>query len=102
NEANFCARCGKQLKQLEESESSIKYAGIWRRVFALIFDAIIWVLFAGTLLFLPPMPEGYYPLMGAFLAWMYSALLDSSSWQGTIGKKIMGIAICDVNGNRIS
>lgn len=34
--------------------------------------------------------------------WLYQAFLESSSWQGTIGKKVLGLRVTDMNGNRIS
>ena len=34
--------------------------------------------------------------------WLYYAFLESSSWQGTIGKKVVGLRVTDMNGNRIS
>ena len=33
--------------------------------------------------------------------WLYSALLESSSWQGTVGKKVLGLRVTDEYGNRI-
>jgi uncharacterized RDD family membrane protein YckC len=33
--------------------------------------------------------------------WLYFALLESSSWQGTVGKKILGIRVADEDGHRI-
>jgi uncharacterized RDD family membrane protein YckC len=34
--------------------------------------------------------------------WLYEALLTSSSWQATVGKKILGLKVTDEVGNRIS
>jgi uncharacterized RDD family membrane protein YckC len=36
------------------------------------------------------------------VTWLYSSLLESSSWQGTVGKKLIGLRVTDMNGNRIS
>jgi uncharacterized RDD family membrane protein YckC len=33
---------------------------------------------------------------------VYYSLLESSSWQGTLGKKLLGMRVTDLNGNRIS
>lgn len=42
-------------------------------------------------------------LSGAFLIeWIYEAVLTSSSWQATIGKRILGLKVVDGEGNRIS
>jgi uncharacterized RDD family membrane protein YckC len=34
--------------------------------------------------------------------WLYFAILESSAWQGTVGKKVLGLRVTDLNGNRIS
>ena len=39
-------------------------------------------------------------LIGVWI--MYSIIMDSSSMQGTLGKQLMNIIVCDENGNRIS
>lgn len=33
--------------------------------------------------------------------WLYFSLGESSSWQGTVGKKVLGLRVTDINGNRI-
>jgi uncharacterized RDD family membrane protein YckC len=35
-------------------------------------------------------------------AWVYAAGLESSRWQGTIGKQCMGLVVTDVSGERLS
>jgi uncharacterized RDD family membrane protein YckC len=34
--------------------------------------------------------------------WLYEALLTSSEWQGTVGKKLLSLKVTDEAGNRIS
>lgn len=34
-------------------------------------------------------------------AWLYKALLESSAWQATLGKKLFSIKVTDLDGNRI-
>jgi uncharacterized RDD family membrane protein YckC len=34
--------------------------------------------------------------------WLYHALMESSSWQGTVGKRVLGIRVTDLGGNRIN
>ncbi len=36
------------------------------------------------------------------IGWLYEAILTSSSWQATVGKKILGLKVTDEMGNRIS
>jgi uncharacterized RDD family membrane protein YckC len=34
--------------------------------------------------------------------WLYFALFESSSWQGTLGKKFIGLSVADLHGNRVT
>lgn len=45
---------------------------------------------------------GFIMILSILITWAYFALMESSSWQGTVGKKVMGIQVTDVNGARIS
>jgi uncharacterized RDD family membrane protein YckC len=36
------------------------------------------------------------------LSWIYYASMESSSWQATLGKKILGLRVTDLAGNRIT
>jgi uncharacterized RDD family membrane protein YckC len=36
------------------------------------------------------------------LNWLYFSLLESSSWQATLGKKALGLEVTDLAGRRIS
>jgi uncharacterized RDD family membrane protein YckC len=40
-------------------------------------------------------------LISLVAGWLYFTLLESSSWQGTVGKKVIGIRVTDEYGNRI-
>ena len=104
----------------------IAYAGFWLRFVAFIIDTIV-LYFVGTIITLPflasmgirgimrghvPMSaEEWMPFLGAFirlalirtvLNWLYYALLESSSWQATLGKKALGLEVTDLEGRRIS
>ncbi len=41
-------------------------------------------------------------LVSIVATWLYSSLLESSSWQGTVGKKLIGLRVTDLDGRRIS
>ncbi|MEN1966606.1 RDD family protein [Lentibacillus sp. N15] len=88
--------------QEEDEQSDIIYASFWKRVAATIIDCIIWIAFIIVIVLYLPIDDRAYGLIGFFLAWMYYALLDSSTWQGTIGKKAMNIIVCNKYGDRIS
>ena len=104
------------------------YGGFWIRLLAHIIDHIILGAVAAPLFFvtvLPsiiriaqqadrdqePSPEMIITIISsafvyialAFVGqWLYEALLTSSSWQATIGKRILHLKVVDEAGNRIS
>jgi uncharacterized RDD family membrane protein YckC len=42
-------------------------------------------------------------ILGGILAvWLYYAYCESSEWQATPGKKVLNLAVTDLNGNRLS
>lgn len=45
---------------------------------------------------------GFIMIISVLLTWAYFAIMESSSWQGTVGKRIMGIQVADLNGARIT
>ena len=90
----------------------MKYAGFWIRFCSSIIDALISlaVLFpfiaitgfvwatdyndpaAGVIVFFASWVGG----------WLYHALFESGTWQATPGKRLMGLRVTDLAGNRIS
>ena len=84
-----------------------RYAGFWRRFaayaidYALIFlaSAAIAVVAALTGFLQEDTPQlSAIVLVGYFL---YCALLESSSWQATIGKRVLGLKVTNRRGERI-
>ena len=94
------------------------YAGFWWRFLAYLIDAVISAcvffplgLILGVVIVAsgeeptsPPMIAARVGLNGVSLlvTWLYYALCESSSWQGTVGKKVLGLRVTDLNGNRIN
>lgn len=104
------------------------YGGFWIRFLAHLVDHIILGVVAAPLFFITvlpsiiriaqqadrdqePSPEMIITIISsvfvyialAFVGqWLYEALLTSSLWQGTIGKKILRLKVVDEAGNRIS
>jgi uncharacterized RDD family membrane protein YckC len=106
------------------------YAGFWLRFLAYIIDAMILSVFAFPILIgagmamgvgtaitsLPrnrdPFETGFPPVFIGFFSmivlvailgtWLYHALLESSEWQATAGKKILGLEVTDLAGARVS
>ncbi len=92
------------------------YAGFWRRFLAGLIDAVILLipmfiiatimgvaLFAGLGASGAPeaMPVSFLiPLL--LMSWGYKAILESSSWQATIGKKALGLKVTTLGGEKVS
>ena len=109
-----------------------RYAGFWKRLVAYIIDSIIISVASGILLIpflavvglgifsmhdsnlsydtdtavglIIAMIAGYLVLVAgiAIVGWLYFALMESSSPQGTLGKMALGVKVTDMAGNRIS
>jgi uncharacterized RDD family membrane protein YckC len=97
------------------------YAGFWRRAVAYFLDAILlgftvvvlilgplmqhaglstdnpWVLFTGA-----NRQVFAVNLLVQMACWPYWALMESSPWRATLGKRIMKLEVTDVAGRRLS
>ena len=100
------------------------YAGFWNRVAAAIVDGIItmvvslvilgpvfvFILFSGAgrlgdpdeMQTLFPVIQVVNNLVSLVGGWLYYALMESSRFQGTLGKMAVQIKVTDLEGNRIS
>lgn len=99
----------------------ISYAGFWKRGAAAFIDLIVLVI-AGTLLScvfgalifaimsmggadaaeIEAIGNVFNFIVGPGMNWIYFALFESSTNQATPGKIALGIAVADLDGNRIS
>lgn len=122
--AAFCPACGQPIGSAATTAAGARfaYAGFWLRFVAYIIDAIIVGFVLGITVFLPLVGSSLRTLSGSFLdmmrqlrpqietarlisflaAWLYYALLESSAWQATLGKKALGLEVVDLNGRRVS
>jgi uncharacterized RDD family membrane protein YckC len=109
--------------------SRVECAGFWLRFLAFLIDNVVmgigFVLILIPLIFLTGLggllsqihPDeeindaGIFALVGfIFLAataslvftWLYHALMESSEWQATVGKKALGLVVTDLAGQRVS
>lgn len=93
----------------------VKYAGFWKRLLAFVVDlGVISLIFFALAIILPILlgpwlgvPGGSVILASGavvwlVITWLYWALMESSSKQGTFGKDMLGIVVTDAEGNRIS
>jgi uncharacterized RDD family membrane protein YckC len=96
------------------------YAGFWLRAVAIIIDSVLYSIVAlivsGVFIFLMIDSDFISPadetmIVGTavfielffYLGWfLYFAILESSEWQASIGKKIVGLTVTDIRGNRLS
>ncbi len=106
-----------------------QYAGFWLRVPAAIIDLIILaiplalavsylsVAMGSWRAFLSLHPgQSPQEIVAAFgrpylfvilcffvvTGWLYFALFESSAWQGTLGKKFIGLSVVDLRGDRVT
>jgi uncharacterized RDD family membrane protein YckC len=104
------------------ASSQVLYAGFWLRFVAIIIDLAVLGIALGipmAIIFgamgLSMMGRSPDEMMGAGFGvialfelisfvgqWLYFASMESSSWQGTLGKKALGLMVTDMNGQRIS
>ena len=107
----------------------VEYAGFWLRFLAYLIDSVVMTL--GVVLVLIPLifltglgallsrfhpgeelgDAGILFLIGLFLlavtvslavTWLYHALMESSEWQATVGKRALGLVVTDMAGQRIT
>jgi uncharacterized RDD family membrane protein YckC len=109
----------------------VAYAGFWLRFVAVIIDSIVLWIVGAVITFPimgamglrslmrggfgpygggPATPADMLPIMSMIfrlilislvLKWLYYALLESSAWQATLGKKALGLEVTDLEGHRI-
>ena len=107
----------------------VEYAGFWLRFLAFLIDNAVmgigFVLILIPLIFLTGLggfiseihPDedmndvGIFMLIGLLflaatvsllLTWLYHALMESSEWQATLGKRVLGLVVTDMAGRRVS
>lgn len=117
---DFCHNCGKQIEETEltcpqcgvrkKNETIINkqkifaYSGFWRRFAAFIVDSILIKMANFILIYI--IGGGHFDLPSQIatlaLIFLYFAGMESSSYQGTLGKVVLGIKVTDMDGNRIS
>lgn len=104
------------------------YGGFWIRLLAHLIDHVILGAVAAPLFFImvlpaalrvaheaersnEPSPDLIFAILSSVFLyvalalagqWLYEALLTSSSWQATIGKRVLRLKVVDEAGNRIS
>lgn len=84
---------GLQSRNPPTAASGFLLAGFWRRVAAFLIDLLLLV----PLSLLVQMEM--LPILGGVITWwLYFSLFESSPWQATLGKRLVGLKVTDVNG----
>lgn len=97
---------------------SVRYAGFWVRFLAALIDGVIISIVTAPIfivifisnIFSERSGNDVIPVFIAIVGnivyyalwWIYYAVMESSSKQGTLGKMFVGLKVTDLNGNRIS
>ena len=92
------------------AEKNVRYAGFWRRFIAVHIDLFVFFtlqicLYAGLSAIDETLIDtltGIMQLSYLVIYWLYFAGMESSGYQGTLGKVLVGIIVTDTDGNRIS
>lgn len=123
------AAIARPMNPLAAAAPRVDYGGFWLRFLAYLIDSAVIVLgicvVAIPLIFLTGLgaflseihPEedltdnGVWVILAAIflfataslvLTWLYHALMESSEWQATVGKKVLGLVVTDTEGRRVS
>lgn len=81
-------------------EEPVVYAGFWPRLGAAFIDGIVISIPQAILTY--QMSEQSASLTSIVVAWLYYSLMESGSWQATLGKKALNIIVTDESGGKIS
>jgi uncharacterized RDD family membrane protein YckC len=106
-----------QTSSNESSPTTLNYAGFWIRVVAALIDFVPYVVVMGVLAVpyflvvaafedsdsaVPTLLMVVLCLAFAVFCALWEAFFTSSVWQGTPGKKILGLKVTNLDGERIS
>jgi uncharacterized RDD family membrane protein YckC len=86
-----------------------EFSGFWRRLFAWLLDQLIVTVSIGVLIALIYVVAGINFVSQAFSLfcfivayWLYFSIQESGPTQATLGKRLLGIRVTDLQGERIS
>lgn len=92
-----------------EAGAPVQYAGFLTRFAAAFVDGILLAIVnfplgmvIGSTMGPTVEAQVVAQISGVIIGWLYAALLESSDMQGTLGKKLCGIKVVDLDGRRVS
>jgi uncharacterized RDD family membrane protein YckC len=102
--AVYCQGCGSALKPITvesapAAQTSEEYGGFWIRFLAWIIDTVVVSAAVGFIVSVT-FGAGFFVIFVAH--WLYEALLLSSSWQATLGKRALNLVVTDPGGRPLS
>jgi uncharacterized RDD family membrane protein YckC len=80
--------------------SAVGYGGFWIRAAALFIDGLVLIIPIAIVRNVFGSPLGTVAVLVG--EWLYFAILESSSWQATLGKKTLGLAVVNADGTRLT
>ena len=108
------------IRNVPIKDNQFYYAGFWMRLFAGIIDSVI----VGIITIIPAIglrylvgssmagsasmyeieavAQGLGNLLGIFVGWIYFATMESSNYQATMGKNLLGLQVVGTDGDQIS
>ena len=105
--SQFCPSCGQRVGVSPpawsgatdvEIATTYTYAGFWLRFVATIIDLIIVSVvsaFIGAIIAGGDDTGTVSAMLNLFGDWLYCALMESSKFQGTVGKLVLGLIVTD-------
>lgn len=107
------------LAKVPNYDDKFNYGGFWLRFIAALIDSILLTLIALFPVFaleywigngmagtsssgeIEVSAQSFGSLLGLVGGWLYYTLLESSKFQATLGKRMLGLRVVDLNGERI-
>ena len=97
-----------KVKKMENKKKN--YSGFWRRFIAYFIDMIIIVVFSPVIYFISCLPLMFLNIspttiiigISTIFIWLYIAFMESSKYEGTIGKLIVGLQVTTIEGKQLS
>lgn len=80
----------------------MQYAGFWIRFSAVVIDTLVLLPVVAIYGLISEENYAFAYLVNLIISWLYGALFESSKWQSTPGKKVLGLQVNDIHGHRIS
>ncbi len=92
------------LKEIQSSPVNLAKSSIGRRLGALLVDSVLLcILFYGLLMPLLELETlGDYSIVLFIVSVLYSTLFEASKLKATLGKRLLGLMVSDVNGQSMS